>query len=107
MNFSEEYHYFFDNHGRCPECKKMLIMSFGCINFNCEIARRHICTYKEEDKGHGRQYRLSLMMGILKYYLFAFEKEDYFEKIKLYKLKNLDKQPKKQYIKIDDSGISE
>ncbi|MDD4354208.1 MAG: hypothetical protein PHN56_07190 [Candidatus Nanoarchaeia archaeon] len=101
MELSDKYHYFFDNKGKCPECGEMLIMNFGCVNFNCPIARENICT------SGSKSQVLSIMKSISNYYLFDFQREKFYEKIKLRKLQYLDKQPKKQYIKIDDSGISE
>lgn len=99
MKLDESYHYFFDNQGRCPECGKMLIMSFGCVNFNCSIFREHVCNLQTKSE------KMAILKACNIYYLFKYEKDKFFTK-KL-NSKNLDKQPKKQYIKTDDTGISE
>jgi hypothetical protein len=101
MQLDEKYHLFFDNRGKCPECGRMLIMSFGCVNFDCPDGKKNIFGIEDYIR------KQHIMRSCLSYYVYAYDKESYFENLKLLKLKNLDKQPKKQYIKTDDSGISE
>ena len=37
MEFNSNYDFFFENHGKCPECGAYLVPHDGCPNLNCEL----------------------------------------------------------------------
>ena len=95
MEFSEDYHQFFDNHGRCPDCKAPMVLHIGCINPDC---------MKFIEKLASKKVSNLQTFNYLRYLLTA--------KIKTMKShlrkrneRNLDKTQKKVYIKDNDTRI--
>jgi len=50
MELGENYVYFFKNRGKCPLCKKLLVMAYGCVNTKCKIVKARRKNDEQFDK---------------------------------------------------------
>ena len=98
MEFNKWYYYWFENKGFCPFCGNYMIVSIGCYNEKCPMAKK----VAKEDKWIKRIMRN--VCGI-KWRLRIKKKESY-ERFKS-EGQNLDTSSKKHYLEDDNQGISE
>lgn len=99
MEFNGWYDYWFEYKGFCPVCGEYMVMSMGCYNSKCPMAKR---IAKEDDWTRIKINNLNnFRKKILK------KNEKFFAGVKSRKEKNLDTSSKKHYLEIDNQGISE
>ena len=94
MELSEDYHYFFDNKGKCPNCDAPLVMHIGCINPDCVKFIENLidCRVSVLQSFYFFKYLLSAKVRLHKAII----------KNKRKNGENLDKTRKKVYIKDDN-----
>lgn len=91
MVFNDWYEFFFENKGVCPYCKEILTMHIGCTNVDCQLCKGIM----ESDRV--MKIRISAYDARRKR-----EVELNLKRLENARKRNLDKSPKKRYIKIDD-----
>lgn len=92
MEWGEWYKFFFDNHGKCPECGGHLVVSVGCVNLECRICQNRLWI---PVPGRAMAER-TLMRFVKKLYRVKIADRKFNER------RNLDNRGKKQYFEVDD-----